>query len=114
MARAMASVAATRTRSASLTRSESEAIVTVLLVTTAVTTFCAIATVHDIPTGRLLSTERRRGPAYDDFDLPVAKAVAKDEVVQVAVPVYDHYAFWREQPAQLETAALTKAASAAV
>ena len=105
----MASVAATRTRSASLTRSESEAIVTVLLVTTAVTTFCAIVT--EIPTGRLVSTERRRGPAYD---LPVAKPVAKDEVVQVAVPVYDHYAFWREQPAQLETAALTKAASAAV
>ena len=109
----MASVAATRTRSASLTRSESEAIVTVLLVTTAVTTFCAIVT--EIPTGRLVSTERRRGPAYDDFDLPVAKAVAKDEMVQVAVPAYDHYAFQ-----QLETAARTqdfvyhKAASATV
>ena len=111
----MASVAATRTRSASLTRSESEAIVTVLLVTTvtAVTTFCAIATVHDIPlTDRLVSSESRRGPAYD---LPVAKPVAKDEVVQVAVPVYDHYAFQ-----QLETAARTqdfvyhKAASATV
>jgi len=81
----------------------------VLSVTITVTLFCAIAT--EIPTGRLVSTERRRGPAYD---LPVAKPVAKDEVVQVAVPVYDHYAFWREQPAQLETAALTKAASAAV
>ena len=111
----MASVAATRTRSASLTRSESEAIVTVLLVTTAVTTFCAIATVHDIPTGRLLSTERRRGPAYDDFDLPVAKAVAKDEVVQVAVPVSLINAFLAvEQPAQLGTAVRTKAASATV
>ena len=70
----------------------------------------AIAT--EIPTGRLVSTESRRGPAYD---LPVAKPVAKDEVVQVAVPVYDHYAFQ-----QLETAARTqdlvyhKAASATV
>ena len=106
----MASVAATRTRSASLTRSESEAIVTVLSVTITVTLFCAIAT--EIPTGRLVSTESRRGPAYD---LPVAKPVAKDEVVQVAVPVYDHYAFQ-----QLETAARTqdfvyhKAASATV
>ena len=109
----MASVAATRTRSASLTRSESEAIVTVLLVTTAVTTFCAIAT--EIPTGRLVSTERRRGPAYDDFDLPVAKAVAKDEVVQVAVPVSLINAFLAvEQPAQLGTAVRTKAASATV
>ena len=49
------------------------------------------------------------------YDLPVAKPVAKDEVVQVAVPVYDHYAFQ-----QLETAARTqdfvyhKAASATV
>ena len=72
----------------------------VLSVTITVTLFCAIAT--EIPTGRLVSTESRRGPAYD---LPVAKPVAKDEVVQVAVPVYDHYAFRRlavEQPAQLE------------
>ena len=104
----MAAVAA-RSQSLTISRSESEAIVTVLSVTITVTLFCAIAT--EIPTGRLVSTESRRGPAYD---LPVAKPVAKDEVVQVAVPVYDHYAFWREQPAQLETAALTKAASAAV
>ena len=110
----MAAVAA-QSQSLTISRSESEAIVTVLSVTITVTLFCAIAT--EIPTGRLVSTERRRGPAYD---LPVAKPVAKDEVVQVAVPVYDHYAFRRlevsalEQPAQLETAALTKAASAAV
>jgi len=114
VARAMASVAATRTRSASLTRSESEAIVTVLLVTTAVTTFCAVATTVPIAVldPLLSSTESRRGPAYD---LPVAKPVAKDEVVQVAVPVNDYYAF-----RQLETAARTqdfvyhKAASATV
>ena len=106
----MASVAvATRTRSATLTRSESQVIATVLTVNIAVIAICAV--VNEIPTGRLVSTESRRGPAYD---LPVAKPVAKDEVVQVAVPVNDHYAFWREQPAQLETAALTKAASAAV
>ena len=104
----MAAVAA-QSQSLTISRSESEAIVTVLSVPLTVTLFCAIAT--EIPTGRLVSTESRRGPAYD---LPVAKPVAKDEVVQVAVPVYDHYAFWREQPAQLETAALTKAASATV
>ena len=111
----MAAVAVAQSESLTISRSESQAIVTVLLVTTvtAVTTFCAIATVHDIPlTDRLVSSERRRGPAYD---LPVAKPVAKDEVVQVAVPVYDHYAFQ-----QLETAARTqdfvyhKAASATV
>ena len=114
----MASVAATRTRSASLTRSESEAIVTVLLVTTAVTTFCAVATTVPIAVldPLLSSTESRRGPAYD---LPVAKPVAKDEVVQVAVPVNDYYAF-RANFRQLETAARTqdfvyhKAASATV
>jgi len=107
----MAAVAA-QSQSLTISRSESEAIVTVLSVTLTVTLFCAIAT--EIPTGRLVSTESRRGPAYD---LPVAKPVAKDEVVQVAVPVYDHYAFQ-----QLETAARTqdfvylshKAASAAV
>ena len=108
----MASVAvATRTRSATLTRSESQVIATVLTVNIAVIAICAV--VNEIPTGRLVSTEVRRGPAYDD--LPVAKPVAKDEVVQVAVPVYDHYAFQ-----QLETAARTqdlvyhKAASATV
>ena len=107
----MAAVAA-QSQSLTISRSESEAIVTVLSVTITVTLFCAIAT--EIPTGRLVSTESRRGPAYD---LPVAKPVAKDEVVQVAVPVNDHYAFQ-----QLETAARTqdfvylshKAASAAV
>ena len=106
----MAAVAVAQSESLTISRSESQAIVTVLLVTTAVTTFCAIVT--EIPTGRLVSTESRRGPAYD---LPVAKPVAKDEVVQVAVPVNDHYAF-----RQLETAARTqdfvyhKAASATV
>ena len=109
----MAAVAVAQSESLTISRSESQAIVTVLLVTTAVTTFCAVATTVPIAVldPVLSSTESRRGPAYD---LPVAKPVAKDEVVQVAVPVYDHYAFWREQPAQLETAALTKAASAAV
>ena len=110
----MAAVAVAQSESLTISRSESQAIVTVLSISIAVTTFCAIATVHDIPTGRLVSTESRRGPAYD---LPVAKPVAKDEVVQVAVPVYDHYAFQ-----QLETGARTqdfvylshKAASAAV
>ena len=105
----MAAVAA-QSQSLTISRSESEAIFTVLSVTITVTLFCAIAT--EIPTGRLVSTESRRGPAYD---LPVAKPVAKDEVVQVAVPVNDHYAF-----RQLETAARTqdfvyhKAASATV
>ena len=109
----MAAVAVAQSESLTISRSESQAIVTVLLVTTAVTTFCAVATTVPIAVldPVLSSTESRRGPAYD---LPVAKPVAKDEVVQVAVPVYDHYAFWREQPAQLETAALTKAASATV
>ena len=105
----MAAVAA-QSQSLTISRSESEAIVTVLSVTITVTLFCAIAT--EIPTGRLVSTESRRGPAYD---LPVAKPVARDEVVQVAVPVNDYYAF-----RQLETAARTqdfiyhKAASATV
>ena len=109
----MAAVAA-QSQSLTISRSESEAIVTVLLVTTAVTTFCAVATTVPIAVldPLLSSTESRRGPAYD---LPVAKPVAKDEVVQVAVPVNDYYAF-----RQLETAARTqdfvyhKAASATV
>ena len=112
----MAAVAVAQSESLTISRSESQAIVTVLLVTTAVTTFCAVATTVPIAVldPVLSSTESRRGPAYD---LPVAKPVAKDEVVQVAVPVYDHYAFQ-----QLETGARTqdfvylshKAASAAV
>ena len=77
-------------------------------------TFCAVATTVPIAVldPLLSSTESRRGPAYD---LPVAKPVARDEVVQVAVPVNDYYAF-----RQLETAARTqdfvyhKAASATV
>ena len=109
----MAAVAA-QSQSLTISRSESEAIVTVLLVTTAVTTFCAVATTVPIAVldPLLSSTESRRGPAYD---LPVAKPVARDEVVQVAVPVNDYYAF-----RQLETAARTqdfvyhKAASATV
>ena len=109
----MAAVAV-QSESMTLSRSESQAIVTVLLVTTAVTTFCAVATTVPIAVldPILSSTESRRGPAYD---LPVAKPVAKDEVVQVAVPVNDYYAF-----RQLETAARTqdfiyhKAASATV
>ena len=109
----MAAVAA-QSQSLTISRSESEAIVTVLLVTTAVTTFCAVATTVPIAVldPLLSSTESRRGPAYD---LPVAKPVAKDEVVQVAVPVNDYYAF-----RQLETTARTqdfvyhKAASATV
>ena len=100
----MAAVAVAQSESLTISRSESQAIVTVLLVTTAVTTLCAVATTVPIAVldPVLSSTESRRGPAYD---LPVAKPVAKDEVVQVAVPVYDHYAFRRlavEQPAQLE------------
>ena len=109
----MAAVAA-QSQSLTISRSESQAIVTVLLVTTAVTTFCAVATTVPIAVldPLLSSTESRRGPAYD---LPVAKPVARDEVVQVAVPVNDYYAF-----RQLETAARTqdfiyhKAASATV
>ena len=98
----MAAVAVAQSESLTISRSESQAIVTVLLVTTAVTTFCAVATTVPIAVldPLLSSTESRRGPAYD---LPVAKPVAKDEVVQVAVPVYDHYAFQ-----QLETAARTQ------
>ena len=110
----MAAVAVAQSESLTISRSESQAIVTVLLVTTAVTTFCAVATTVPIAVldPLLSSTESRRGPAYD---LPVAKPVAKDEVVQVAVPVNDYYAF-----RQLETAARTqdfiyhKAASATV
>ena len=110
----MCSAAVAQSQSLTISRSESEAIVTVLLVTTAVTTFCAVATTVPIAVldPLLSSTESRRGPAYD---LPVAKPVAKDEVVQVAVPVNDYYAF-----RQLETAARTqdfvyhKAASATV
>ncbi len=110
----MAAVAVAQSESLTISRSESQAIVTVLLVTTAVTTFCAVATTVPIAVldPILSSTESRRGPAYD---LPVAKPVARDEVVQVAVPVNDYYAF-----RQLETAARTqdfiyhKAASATV
>ena len=110
----MAAVAVAQSESLTISRSESQAIVTVLLVTTAVTTFCAVATTVPIAVldPLLSSTESRRGPAYD---LPVAKPVARDEVVQVAVPVNDYYAF-----RQLETAARTqdfiyhKAASATV